>query len=582
MRLTAKLFFTLGIIAVVGVIAAACGGDQAPKSANKTPSGAEAPKAASPSPTASAPEGGVFRRLWMDPPTLDPHLANDTSSAGLIVEVFSGLVTISPALTIEPDIAERWDIGTDHQTYTFYLRKDAKFHDGKAVTAKDFKYSFERATDPRLLSPVADTYLGEIQGAKDKIEGRATEVSGVKVIDNYTLQITTVRPMAYFLAMLTYPTAYVVDQSNIERLGRNWASQPNGTGPFKLKEYRIGERVVLERNPLYYREPAKLDRIEYILSGGSPMAMYENDEIDMTGVGIADIDRVRDPKDPLNKEVHATPPGFTVSYIGFNTAKPPFDDVNVRRALNFATNKELIAKEILSGLAIPAYGILPKDFPGYTGQTKGLTFDAAKARQAMAASKYAAPNAKDLLAQYESTQDPKALADFQAATAGKLPRMVLTVPGTGGGLGLDLEVIVEMWKEALGLNVEFQQVEWATFLQDLNAKKLQVFSGLGWQADYPDPQNFLDVLFYSKSDTNHGAYANQELDKVLEEARSEPDWNKRVALYQKAEQLVLDDAAWVPLWFSTEVPVLIKPRVKNYKLLPLIVPHMRDVYIDKG
>ena len=582
MRLTAKLFFTLGIIAVVGVIATACGGDEAPKSANKTPSGTEAPKAASPSPTASGPAGGVFRRLWADPPTLDPHLANDTTSAGLIVEVFSGLVTISPELTIEPDIAERWDIAPDRMTYTFYLRKDAKFHDGKAVTAKDFKYSFERATDPKLLSPVADTYLGEIQGAKDRIQGRATEVSGVKVIDEYTLQITTVRPTAYFLAMLTYPTAYVLDQSNIERLGRNWTSQPNGTGPFKLKEYRIGERVVLERNAAYYRGAAKLDRIEYILSGGSPMAMYENNEIDMTGVGIADLDRVRDPQDPLNKEVHTTPPGFDVSYIGFNIAKPPFDDVNVRRALNFATNKDLIAKEILSGLAIPAYGILPKDFPGYTGQPQGLKFDAAKARQAMAASKYAAPNAKDLLAQYESTQDPKALADFQAATAGKLPRMVLTVPGTGGGLGLDLEVIVEMWKQTLGLNVEFQQVEWATFLQDLNAKKLQVFSGLGWQADYPDPQNFLDVLFYSKSDINHGAYVNQELDKLLEEARSEPDWNKRVALYQKAEQLVLDDAAWVPLWFSTEVPVLIKPQVKNYKLLPLIVPHMRDVYIDKG
>jgi oligopeptide transport system substrate-binding protein len=582
MRLTAKLFFVLSIIAAIGLIASACGGDEAPKSAKKASSGAEAPKAASASPAASAPAGGVFRRLWSDPPTLDPHLANDTTSAGLIVEVFSGLVAISPDLKIEADIAERWDIAPDRKTYTFYLRKDVKFHDGKAVTAKDFKYSMERATDPKLLSPVADTYLGEIQGAKDKIEGRATEVSGVKVIDEYTLQITTVRPTAYFLAMLTYPTGYVVDQSNIERLGRNWTSQPNGTGPFKLKEYRIGERVVLERNPLYYRGPAKLDRIEYILSGGSAMAMYENNEIDITGVGIADLDRVRDPKDPLNKEVHTTPPGFDVSYIGFNIAKPPFDDVNVRRALNFAINKDLIAKEILSGLAIPAYGILPKDFPGYTGQNQGLKFDAAKARQAMAASKYAAPNAKALLAQYESTQDPKALADFQAATAGKLPRMVLTVPGTGGGLGLDLEVIVEMWKQNLGLNVEFQQVEWATFLQDLNAKKLQVFSGLGWQADYPDPQNFLDVLFHSKSDINHGAYANQELDKLLEEARSEPDWNKRVALYQKAEQMILDDAAWVPLWFSTEAPVLIKPHVKNFKLLPLIVPRMRDVYIDKG
>ncbi|MBM3946893.1 MAG: peptide ABC transporter substrate-binding protein, partial [SAR202 cluster bacterium] len=397
-----------------------------------------------------------------------------------------------------------------------------------------------------------------------------------------TLQLTTVRPSAYFIAMLTYPTAYVVDQANIERLGRNWASRPNGTGPFKLREYRIGERVVLERNEFFYRGVAKLNRVEYILSGGSAMAMYENNEIDITGVVIADLDRVRDPRDPLNKDMRVTPPGFDVSYIGFNAARPPFDDVNVRRALNFATNKDLIAKEILAGLAIPAYGILPLGFPGYTGQAKGLNFDAARAREAMANSKYAAPNAKELLARYQQSQDPRVLEEFKAATARRLPRIVLTVPGTGGGLGLDLEVIVEMWKQQLGVEVEFQQVEWATFLQDLNAQKLQLFSGLGWQADYPDPQNFLDMLFHTQSDINHGAYSNTALDRVLEQARSEADWNKRVALYQQAEEMILQDAAWVPLWFSTEVPVLIKPWVKNYKLLPLIVPHMRQVFIEKG
>lgn len=551
----------LGLVTtlIVALFLVSCGEKATPAAAPQASQ--ETGAAAAPAPTtqpgaASVPQatakvGGTFRRLWSDPPTLDPHLTSDTTSAGLVVEIFSGLVTITPDLKLAPDMAERWEISPDKKTYTFYLRKDAKFHDGKPVTARDFKFSFERAADPRLLSPVADTYLGDIVGVKDKLEGRTTEVRGVRVIDEQTLQITIDGPKTYFLAKLTYPTGFVVDREDVER--RNWTSQPNGTGPFKVKEYRIGEILVLERNDLFYREKAKLDRVELILSGGSPMAMYENDEIHITGVGLADLDRVQNPSEPLNKDLRRSPPGFDITYIGFNVAVPPFDDPKVRQALNYAINKELLASQVLANLVIPAYGILPPGFPGYTGQVQGLKFDAETAKRLLAESKYGA----------------------------KLPRIILTVPGTGGGLGLDLEVITEMWKQVLGVEVEIQQVEWATFLQDLNKKRLQMFSGLGWQADYPDPEDFLDVLFHSKSEINHGAYANPEADRLLEQARTEQDWNRRVDLYQQAEQLILNDAAWVPLWFSSEALVLVKPYVKGYELTPMIVPKLSTVWIDK-
>ena len=500
--------------------------------------------------------GGIFRMMGSDPPTLDPHLTQDTTSAFFVVEIFSGLVALNTNLELVPDIAERWDISGDGLVYTFFLRPDAKFHDGTPVRAQDFKYSIERAAHPDTGSSVADTYLNDIIGSEDVFEGRATEISGVKVIDDYTIQFTIDAPKAYFLAKLTYPTAYVLDEENVVSGGRNWFDSPNGTGPFKLKEYRIGERIVLERNDEYYRDTAGVDAIIFNLAGGQSMAMYENDEIDITGVGLFDLERVLDPSEELNKQLVIAPPDFSVSYIGFNTTMPPFDDRKFRQALNHAVDKELIAKEVLSGLREPAYGILPPGFPAYNPNLTGLEFDADLAQRLLSESAYG-----------------------DVATR---PRIVVTVPGTGGTIGLDLEVVIEMWRQVLGVEVEIQQVEWATYLQDLNQSKFQAFAGLGWEADYPDPQDFLDILFHTESSINHGAYSNFEVDAILVEARVEQDIVRRVQLYQDVEQLIVQDAAWVPLWYTGERYALVKPHIKGYKPTPMIIPKLKEIYLGVG
>ena len=500
--------------------------------------------------------GGTFNRLWADPPTLDPHLTTDTTSAGVVVEIFSGLVTLNTDLQLVPDIAERWEISEDGMVYTFFLREEAKFHDGKYITASDFKWSMERAVSPDTASPVADTYLADIIGVNDALEGLTDKISGIKVIDDLTLQITIDAPKAYFLAKLTYPTAYVLDRENVEAGGRNWTDNPNGSGPFRLKEYRIGERIILERNENYYREPPYIDTVVMNLAGGQLMAMYENDEIDITRVGLFDLDRVLDPNEELNKELVVAPPSFSVSYVGFNTSMPPFDDTKFRQALNHAVDKELIASEVLSGLVEPAYGVLPPGFPGFNPNLQGLRYDPELARRLLAESKY--PDAETR------------------------PRIVITVPGTGGTIGLDLEVVIEMWKQELGVEVEIQQMEWATYLQDLEQSKFQAFAGLGWEADYPDPQDFLDILFHSDSSINHGGYSNLEVDGVLEEARTEPDVVKRVKLYHNAEELIIKDAAWVPLWFTGERYVLIKPHVRDYHVTPMIIPKLKQIHFTDG
>ena len=495
--------------------------------------------------------GGVFNMLWSDPPTLDPHLTSDTTSAGIIVEIFGGLVAFDTDLNLVPDLAESWEISSDAQTYTFKIRDEAVFHDGKNVTAADFKWSFERAAHPDTASPVAETYLSDIVGVKEVLEGVTTDITGVTVIDEKTLQIEIDAPKAYFLAKLTYPTAYVLDKDNVEIENSEWTDNPNGTGPFRLLEYKIGERLILEKHSKYHLGPAMLDRIQMNLAGGSSMAMYENDEIHITGVGMLDLERIKDPADPLNSQLVTASPSFSISYIGFNVTQPPFDDVLFRQALNHAIDKELIAKEVLADLVVPAYGILPPGFPGYNDSLEGLRFDPVLAKKLLSESNY---------------------FDIE-----NRPRIVVTIPGTGGTPNLDLEVIINMWFENLGVEVEIQQVEWATYLQDLDKRKFQAYAGLGWQADYPDPEDFLDILFYSDSDNNHGAYSNPEVDGLLEKARV-GDVQDRLNIYENVEEMIVNDAPWVPLWFGSDRYLLIKPYVKGYTIPPMTVPKMRHIY----
>jgi len=512
------------------------------------------PDSVSPPGRVERPAGGRLVRLFSDPPTLDPHITTDSTSAVIVNEVFGGLVTITPDIVIAPDLAEDWDISPDGKVFTFRLRQDAKFHDGRPVVAEDFRWSLERAADPLTESPVADLYLSDVIGVADKLNGKAETIQGLRVIDERTLELTIDAPKSYFLAKLTYPTAFVVDRKNVEGNKNNWVFEPNGTGPFRLERYDIGETILLGRNENYHLGPPFLDEVEFILSGGDPMLMYENDEIHVTGLGLADLERVQDPSNPLRTELATAPPGFTVSFIGMNLEQPPFDDVKFRQALNYAVNKKEIATTALSDLVVPAIGVIPPGFPSYNPDLRGYGYDPEKAKRLLSESRYGA--------------DPASI-----------PRITLSIAGNfGASVGLDMEVMLRSWQETLGVEVEIQQTEWATFLQDVHQRRFQMFA-LGWSADYPDPQDFLDIMFHTDSANNWGNYNNREVDSLLEKARVEPDQTARFQQYNLIEQLIVDDAPWVPLWHSTERKVLVKPEVKDYFLLPMTIPKLRHVYI---
>ena len=499
-------------------------------------------------------EGGRFVRLYVDPPTLDPHLTTDATSAQVIVEVFGGLVTIDKNLDVVPDLAESWDISDDGRVYTFRIRPDAVFHDGKPVTAEDVRWSLERVTDPLTEAPNVDQYLGDIVGVDAKLAGDVLEISGVRVINERTIEITIDAPKSFFLAKMTYPTAFVLDRENIEANPKNWFRKPNGTGPFNITEYKVGETLILSRHDAYHLGPAKVAEVEMILSGGTSMLMYENDEIDISGVGLADLDRLLEPSHSLNAELTRAAPSFSVQYIGLNVNEPPLDDVKVRQALNLAIDKREIATIVLGDQVVPAKGILPPGFPGFSESVSGYEFDPIKAKQLLLESKYG----NDL---------------------DNLPPITITTPGSfGANVSLDMEVVLAMWEKNLGITTEFQQTEFATFLKDLNKRRFQMFD-IGWIADYPDPENFLDILFYSDSSNNHTNYNNPEVDALLEKARVETDETLRFSIYNEVEQTILDDAPWIPLWYSGERYLLVKPNVHDYLLTPLIIPKLRHVYL---
>jgi len=489
--------------------------------------------------------------LWdTGPITLDPAISSEMSSHAYVMQIFSGLVRLDDELEVGPDIAESWQKSEDGKTFTFHLRQGVKFHDGNEVRAEDFKYSWERACDPETGSQTAATYLGDIVGVNDKLAGEVEEISGLKVIDDYTIEVTIDAPKAYFLCKLTYPTAFVVEQSNVES-GEDWWSHPVGTGPFKLKQWSSGQLLVLERNELYYGELARIKQVAFHLLAGNPMAMYENGEIDIVPVGTYYIDLVKDEASPFHQELAVTPE-LSLHYIGFNTGAPPFDDVNVRRAFSYAVDKERIIKLIFRDMVSKADGILPPGMPGYNENLTGIEYNATKAKEYIAASEY--------------------------GNVSNLPPITITVAGYGGGVSGYLGAIIQGWRENLGVDVQVRQLESENFVYHLMEEKDEMFM-LAWVADYPDPHNFLDNLFHTGAENNIFDYHNPGLDVLLDQAGIEQDEEARLMMYQQAEQEIVDEAPCLPLCFGRNY-VLVKPYVKGYKLGPLGIPDLVKVYIE--
>ena len=486
-------------------------------------------------------EGSLFQ-YWGEIVSIDPALVR-TSPADIVGAIFSGLVKLDTDLQVVPDIAETWDISSDRTIFTFTLRENARFHDGRPVTAQDFKYSWERALDPATESPTADTYLGDIVGADAMTEGRATHLAGVEALDARTLEVTIKAPFPYFLSKLTYPTAYVVDRANVES-SESWTDAPNGAGPFTLEIWEKDELLVLGRNDDWYGGTPGLANAVYQIFAGHPMQMYENGEIDMVGLGIHNIDRARDPANILNDHLREGTL-FCTTYLGFNVTQPPFDDPKVRQALALAMEIDKEIRVSRRGLAVRAAGFVPPGMAGHNAELQPFAFDPDAARRLLKESRY------------DEAENLPPITSFARNST-----------------------IHWAWHEHLGLEVEAVSVfEFGDWLKRQDNQEFGVFT-IGWCADYPDPQNFLEILFHSDSAENRFAYNNEAVDSLLDSAAIEPDAARRISLYQQAEQLILDDWVAVPLRHSREY-LLVQPYVKGFEVTAIGVPQLQNISIER-
>lgn len=485
-----------------------------------------------------------------DPATVfDPIQVGDASTAEYTAEIFGGLVTLNLDLEVVPDIAERWEITDGGRVYTFFLRDDVVFHNGRRVTAEDVKYSLERAADPANFSPTVLDYLGDIVGVRDKFNGRADDISGVQVVDEYTLRIELTEPISYFLQQLTYTVAYVVDREQIEDDPNNWTRRPNGTGPFRVKTFRPLEEIVLIPNDRYHLGPPRVDEVVFSLSGGSLSTRFQNDEIHVALVPAVELAGVLSGESELS-EFYRPVPQLSFFYLGFNVNEPPFDDPLVRQAFAHAINREAINEVLFFDAALVADGILPPTLPGYSEAISTYPYDPERAAELLAQSRY----------------------------ADDMPRIVLTFSGGGGDPPDNLQAYQQQWREALGVEVEIEAIEWSAYLRELRRGTFQMYSA-GWIADYPDPENFLGKLFSGSSRLNHTGYASERVDALLDEAATLNDQEARYRLYHEAEQLIIDDAPIIPT-FWTISHYLVRECVQNWVDPGTIVPKYRYIEID--
>jgi oligopeptide transport system substrate-binding protein len=515
-----------GLVLVCLILLVGCGGDEASPGSD----------------TSSRQPTGELRIAASNPVTLDPALITDVTSAAYAVEIFDGLVALDPSLKVVPDLAERWELSSDGRVYTFHLRAGAKFHSGRVVSAQDVKYSLERAADRATKSPTAQLYLGDIVGVSDRLGGQATAVSGIEAVDERTLRITIDAPKSYFLAKLALPAAYVVDSEQIAANPETWVRSPNGTGPFKLTQWALNERIVLEANAEYHLGAPGVARVIFSLSGDTG-ALFDSDQVD---IASAPISRGTD------SAGYVSAAQLSTNYIGFNQQAAPFDDIKVRQAFAMSIDRAQLAKTVLQDHVLEAKGVLPPGMPGFNPNLQAIPFDPVRAKQLLAESKYGT----------------------------NLPAIrFVTTNGSANNLPVEVQAIAQMWRQNLGIEVQLGSANLNSFYRDLEAGRVHIFQ-FGWVADYPDPENFLDLNFHSRSPANGTRYSNPEVDRLLESARTQSSADQRYGLYRQAEQIVINDIGWLPL-FHGKQGYLVKPAVKGYKPPPLALSHLRFVTVER-
>jgi peptide/nickel transport system substrate-binding protein len=468
-----------------------------------------------------------------DSTSLDPITSTEGETFKITENILETLLQYGDQdTTVNPGLAKKWEVSEDGLTYTFELQEGVKFHDGTDFNADAVIFNFNRWMNGNADDFPYYTMFGGFKGEEGHV------IKEIKAVDEYTVQFVLTRPQAPFLKNLAMSPFGISSPAAVEKFADKYRENPVGTGPFKFVEWKQNDRIVLEKNENYWQKGLpKLSKVIFrvIPENSARMNALVNGEIDvMDGLNNSDEASVKN-NDKLQVIER---PSMNVGYLGFTVNRPPFDNKLVRQALNHAVDKQAIIDAFYGGQAIPAVNAMPPSIEGYNEAVKDYPYDLEKAKALLKEAGYANGFEMDLWA------------------------MPVARPYMPEGMKV-AEVIQESFSK-IGVKAKIQSVDWATYLDKAAKGDFDAFM-LGWTGDNGDADNFLYTLLDKDSigSNNYSYYANDSLHDVLIKAQTESDQEKRNVLYNQAQEIIKDDAPWVPLVHSTPLLAASKD-VVNY------------------
>ncbi|WP_211747051.1 ABC transporter substrate-binding protein [Paenibacillus sp. Marseille-Q4541] len=541
----------LGLMLAAVVVLAGCNGGGG---STAEPGGATEPG------ESTTPAPGVQTELVMgrggDSVALDPAIVTDGESLKITQQVFDTLIDYKEGTTeVEGELAESWEVSPDGLKYVFKLRPGVKFHDGTDLDAEAVVFNFTRWSDPTSEFK----FEGDSFDYYDSMFGPdgSRVIKEVKAIDEATVEFTLNNPQAPFLQNIAMPSFGIASPAAIQEKKETFKSEPVGTGPFVFKEWKRSDSITLDKNVSYWKEGyPKLERVivRSIPDNTARFNALQNGEIDLMEDLSPDHLSTLESNSELQKIER---PPFNLAYIGFNLKKQPFDNPKVRIALNHAVNKQGIIDAFFAGQAVPAVNPMPPTLWGYNDKIADYEYDLEKAKQLLAEAGY-----------------PDGLPGEYTFYAMPVSRPYMPD-------GKKVAEVIQADFEKIGVKVNIESPEWATYLEDVQAGEKDDIYMLGWTGDNGDPDNFIYTLLDKDAipSNNYSYYANEELHTILVEAQQETDQDKRSDLYMKAQEIIKADAPWVPLVHTTPL-LAAKANLKGYVPAPTGSESYESIYFE--
>lgn len=487
---------------------------------------------------------------------LDPADVTDGESVTVIDNIFEGLVRYKPGTTeVEPWLATSWDVSSDGLEWTFHLRQGVKFQDGTPFNADAVVFSYERQRDKE--------HPFHKYGKWEYWQWCFSEVSKTEKVDDYTVKMTLSHPFAPFLSTMAMFTAFIVSPTNCEKWGDQWFSHPVGTGPFSFVEWVKGDHITLEKYADYWGEKPKIDKLIFKVIDDPSQRLLALQKGEVDGIEFPNPDDLPTIEKDPNLQI-LSEPGLNVGYLAMNMGtdtkgfQKPFGDVRVRQAVNYAINKQAIVDQLYKGTAVVAKNPIPPTLWGYNDEIQDYEYNPTKAKELLKEAGYPNGFKTQLWAMPVSRPymfDPQKIA-----------------------------VAIQADLKAVGIDAEIVTYDWSTYLQKTENGE-HPMALLGWTADYADPDDFLYVLLDSDAATvgtagNIAFYRNPQVHELNLKAQIETDQEKRIEIYKQVQEIIHNDAPWVPLAHAKQILVF-KNSVKGFVLYPTGDYHFDTVSISK-